>query len=114
MRRFAAHFALAAIYATLFAPFALAAQESSLHTCCLRLGAHHCQSDSHEAGVHSATNTCPYSVPLLLTGYAGIQAIEFHISSPAVSGFVTHPDYYSHSCALIRDAAARAPPVTLL
>jgi hypothetical protein len=114
MRRISAHFALAAIYATLLAPFALAAQESSLHACCLRTGMHHCQADSHEAGVHSATNTCPYSTPLLVAGYAGIQAAEFHISSPAVTGFVTDPNYHSHSPALIRDAAARAPPVALL
>jgi hypothetical protein len=114
MRRLSAHFALAAIYATLLAPFALAAQESSLHACCLRTGMHHCQADSHEAGVHSATNTCPYSTPLLLAGYAGIQAAEFHVSSPVVTGFVTNPNYYSHSPALIRAAAARAPPVALL
>lgn len=114
MRRFAAHFALAAIYATLFAPFALAMQESSLHACCLRTGVHHCQSDSHEAGVHSATSTCPYSTPLLLTGFTGIQAGEFRVSSPAVTGVITHPNDHSNSPALIRDAAARAPPVALL
>lgn len=114
MRRFAAHLALAAIYATLLAPLALAAQESSLHACCLRTGAHHCQADSHDAGVHSATNTCPYAAPLLLTTYAGFEAGKFRISSPALTGFVTRLNYHLHSPVLIRDAAARAPPVALL
>jgi hypothetical protein len=114
MRRISAHFALAAIYATLLAPFALAAQESSLHACCLHTGAHHCQGDSSEAGVHSATNTCPYTAPLLLTAYAGIEAATFRVSSPALSGFVTHPNCHSHSPVLVRDAAARAPPAALL
>src|SRR5258708_2944385 len=110
MRRLAAHFALTAIYATLLVPFALAAQESSLHACCLRPAAHHSQRDSHEAGVHSATNTCPYTAPLLLTACAGIEAATFRVSSPALSGFVTHPNCHSHSPVLVRDAAARAPP----
>src|SRR5256885_1470761 len=114
MRRLAAHFALAAIYATLLAPFALAAQESSLHACCLRSGAHHCHGDSHQAGVNSATNSCPYASPLLLTTYAGIQAAKFRVSLPALTDFVTHPNYHSHSLVLVRDAAARAPPVALL
>jgi hypothetical protein len=114
MRRFAAHFALAAIYATLIAPFALAAQESSLHACCLRTGAHHCQADSDEAGVHSAANTCPYSTPLLVASYAGIQAANFRISSPGLAGFVTHPNYHSHSPLLVCNSSARAPPHILL
>jgi len=115
MRRLVAHLALAAIYATLLAPFAIAEQESSsLHACCLRTGAHHCQGDSHEAGAHSATNTCPYAAPLLLTTYSGLEAAKFRISSPVLTGFVTQPNCHSQSPALVRDAAARAPPLALL
>jgi hypothetical protein len=114
MRRLAAQLALAAIYATLLAPFTVAGQQASLHACCLRTGMHHCQTDSHEAGLHSATNSCPYSTPPLLASHNGIQAAEFHITSPAVTGFVIYLKYHSHSPALVRDAAARAPPVALL
>jgi hypothetical protein len=114
MRRFTAHFALATIFAMLFAPFALATQEASLHACCLRAGAHHCQTDSHEAGVHSARIACPYASPLLLSTYAGLQTPAFRVCSLRISGFVTHPNYDSHSAVLIREAAARAPPIALL
>ena len=114
MRRISTHFALAAIYATLLAPFAIGVQESSLHACCLRTGAHHCQGDSHEAGIHSLPANCPYSTPVLLTAYAGIETAKFRISSPVLTGFVTQRNCHSHSPALVRDAAARAPPVALL
>ena len=111
MRRISAHFALLAICATLLAPFAVAEQEASLHACCLRTGAHHCQGDSHEAGVHSATNICPYAAPLLLTTYAGIETTKFRIGAPGLTGFVTYPNRHSHSPALVRYAPARAPPL---
>lgn len=114
MRRISAHLALAAIFATLLAPFAIAVQESSLHACCLRTGAHHCQGNSHETGIHSATNTCPYSAPVLLTAYAGIETAKFRLGSPALTGFVNRSSYHSHFLVLVRDAAARAPPVALL
>lgn len=114
MRRLTAHFALAAIFATLLAPFALATQQSSLHACCLRKGAHHCQTDSHEAGVHSAGTACPYASPLPLITCAGLKTTKFRVFSLYISGFVTHPNYDSDSAVLVRDAAARAPPIALL
>lgn len=114
MRRFAAHLGLAAIYIGLFAPFAIAAQQSSLHACCLRTGAHHCQADSSEAGFHSAANTCPYAAQLLPTTYSGLEAEKFRISSPDVAALVTHQSYHSHSASAIRDLPARAPPSSLL
>jgi len=114
MRRFTAHFALAAIYATLLAPFAIAAQESSLHACCLRAGSHHCQLDSHEAGVHSAGSACPYASRLPLTTYAGLKTTKFRVCSLHISDFVARPSYDPHSAVLVRNSAARAPPVALL
>ena len=113
MRRISAHFALAAIFIALLSPFAPVAQ-MSVHACCLRAGAHHCQEASREAGVHSAANSCPYAAPFFVITYAGIEAAKFRISSPALTGFVTHPNYRSHSSVLVRDAAARAPPLALL
>ena len=114
MRRISAHFALLLIYCTMLAPFLAAAQQSSLHACCLRAGAHHCQSDSHEAGAHSAGNVCPHAMPLLISGYVGIQSAKFRFNSPALSGFVTKFTSQLQMPALVRNSAARAPPGAVL
>jgi len=114
MRRVAAHLALAAIYIGLFAPFAIAAQESSLHACCLRTGIHHCQAPSNEGGFHSAANSCPYVAQLPPATYSGLEAAKFRISSPDVAALVTHQSYRSQSASAVRDLPARAPPSSLL
>jgi hypothetical protein len=114
MRRFAAHLALAAIYAGFFAPLVVAAQESSLHACCLRTGTHHCQAPSNEAGFHSKGNACPYSAPLPPTVAFGLEPAKFRITSLDVSGFVTHKRSSSYSPLTVRNFAARAPPISLL
>ena len=80
-RLFTAHLALAAVYATLIVPFALAAQESA-HACCRRAGTHHCQTDSHEAGFHSQTNRCPYSTALPPGSVFGLEPAKLSVSSP--------------------------------
>jgi hypothetical protein len=113
MRRLAAHLALAAIYAGFFAPLVVAAQESSLHACCLRTGAHHCQAPSNEAGFHSKGNTCPYSAPLPPTASFGFGAAEFRITSLDEAGFVTRKRSSSCSLLALRNLSARAPPVSL-
>jgi len=114
MRRFAAHLALAAIYAGFFAPLVAAAQESSLHACCLRTGAHHCQAPSNEAGFHAKGTACPYSAPLPPTASFGFGAAEFRITSLDVAGFVTHKRSSSYLPLAVSDFSARAPPVSLL
>jgi hypothetical protein len=114
MRRISAHFALTAIYATLLAPFALAAQESSLHACCLRNGAHHCQQDSSEDGFHSKTSACPYFGPLSPTASFGLEADKFSINSPAVAAFIIQHAPTLPSLEAARNLSARAPPSSLL
>jgi hypothetical protein len=114
MRRISAHFALTAIYATLLAPFALAAQESSLHACCLRNGAHHCQQDSSEAGFHSKASPCPYIGPLSPTASFGLEPAKFIINSPAVAAFIVQHAPTLPSLEAARNLSARAPPSSLL
>jgi hypothetical protein len=113
MRRFAAHLALAAICAGFFAPLVVAAQESSLHACCLRTGAHHCQAPSNEAGFHSKGNACPYSAPLPPTASFGFGAAKFRITSLDVAALVTHKRSSSYSPLAVSNLSARAPPVSL-
>jgi hypothetical protein len=114
MRRFAAHFALAAIYATLLAPVVLAAQESSLHACCLRTGTHHCHGDSSEDGFHSKTSACPYFGPLSPTASFGLEPDKFSINSPAVAAFIVQHAPTLPSLESARNLSARAPPSSLL
>ena len=114
MRRLAAHLALAAIYASFFAPIMVGAQESSLRACCLRTGTHHCQGNSNEAGLHSGTDTCPYAVPLPSTTYSSLEAAKFRLNSPDVAALVTQQHHHPRSASTIRDLPARAPPTSLL
>jgi len=93
MRRFAAHLALAALYATLIVPFALAALESA-PACCRRAGTHHCQTDSHQAGFHSQTNRCPYSTALPPASVVGLEPAKLGISSPPANCLLS-PRYSS-------------------
>jgi len=113
MRRFAAHLALAAIYAGFFAPLVVAAQESSPHACCLRTGAHHCQAPSNEAGFHSKGDACPYSTPLPPTVAFGLESAKFCVASLDISGFATHKQSSSYSPLAARNLSARAPPISL-
>jgi hypothetical protein len=114
MRWLAAHLAFAAIWLGFLAPSIIAAQESAVHACCLRAGAHHCQGSSSEAGFHSATNACPYSSARLVAGFTGLKAVTFRISSPGIGGLVIRYNSYSDSRASVRDLSARAPPSSLL
>jgi hypothetical protein len=112
MQRLAAYLALAAIYAGSFAPF-LVAEESSLHACCLRTGAHHCQGTSSEAGFHAKSDACPYSAPLSPTALFGLEAEKFNISSPATADQLLQDSSRFHSSSAIRALSARAPPGSL-
>ncbi|MCU1271991.1 MAG: hypothetical protein JWN74_3285 [Acidobacteriaceae bacterium] len=114
MRRFAAHLALAAIYASFFAPLVVAAQESSLHACCMHAGAHHCQAPSNEAGFHSKAHTCPYSGPLSPRAAFGLEPAKFRIALLEVAGVVTYKRSSSYSLLALRNLSARAPPISLL
>src|SRR5437868_760402 len=110
MRRISAHLALTAIYATLLAPFAFAAQESSLHACCLRSGTHHCQGDSTDSGLHSKASACPYFGPLSPTASFGLEPENISINSPAAAGFIVQHATSLRSLEAARNLSARAPP----
>src|SRR6185437_14789482 len=113
MRRLAAHLALAAIYAGFFAPL-LVAQESTLHACCLRSGAHHCQgTSSEEAGFHSRRSTCPYAAQLPPAGSFGLEPAKFSITVPANIHLLLHSNSAFHLLIAVCDLSARAPPALL-
>lgn len=118
MRRFAAHLALAAIWLGTLAPLVEASETSNLHACCLRNGMHHCESASSNetsgnSEFRSRASTCPYSAPLPLASFTGLNAETFGFASPLASRFdaVQIPLASFHFTA--RDLSARAPPVLL-
>ena len=113
MRRIAAHLVLAAVYAGLFAPL-LMTEGISLHACCLRNGAHHCQAGSDEAGYHANRDACPYSAPLPPTASFGLETAKFVLICPAASGFVIKQARYFRPATTVRDLSARAPPISLV
>src|SRR6185312_1510012 len=114
MRQISAHFALAGICATLLAPLAVAAQESPMHACCLRAGAHRCKGGSHEAGFHSKASVCPYSASLPRTAAFALEIARFSIGSPDTFSVVSQSKYQSPSAAGRQPFSARAPPLDLL
>ncbi|HKW16169.1 MAG TPA: hypothetical protein VJO35_01545 [Terriglobales bacterium] len=113
MRRIAAHLALAAIYAGFFAPL-LVSEQTSLHACCLRSGAHHCLGASSEAGFHAKNTACPYAAQFPPTTSFGLEASEFSISSAATAALPVARDSRSCSQIAVRLLSARAPPNHLL
>jgi hypothetical protein len=114
MRRLAAHLALAAIYAGFFAPL-LVSEESTLHACCLRNGAHHCQgTDSSEPGFHAKKSACPYAEQFPPTTSFGLEPIKVTVTSTAIVELVSHADFDFNSLISVRDLSARAPPSFLL
>jgi hypothetical protein len=114
MRRLAAHLALAAVYVGFFAPL-LVAEESTLHACCLRNGAHHCQgTSSSEPGVHAKKNLCPYAEQFPPSTSFGLEPAKFAFTSASVIELVLHSDCDFRSLISVRDLSARAPPSSLL
>src|SRR5581483_2870443 len=111
MRRLAAHLALAAIYASFFAPLISAAQTSP-HACCRRNGLHHCQ-PTNEAGFHSKTTPCPYSTSLPPGAIFCLESAKFRISAPAFTGILVQISSSSHSVLGYRSLPARGPPSLL-
>jgi hypothetical protein len=117
MRRFAAHFALAAIWLGIFAPFADAAQVAGEPACCRRAGLHHCQA----AGEDSSGNTefrvnhpvCPYSARLSIASSAGFEPSAFRLASPNAAGSVTAQTTRRGLTQAIFDLSTRGPPVLL-
>jgi hypothetical protein len=110
MRRIVAHIAMLAVYAGFFSPL-LAAQQSSLHACCLRAGAHHCQETS-EAGFNSKANGCPYSTPLPSSAVFSLEPATFSISSPAITGVLTQHSSSFDIALRTDDLSSRAPPLS--
>jgi len=113
MRRLAAHLALAAIYVGFFSPL-LAAEESTLHACCLRKGAHHCQGTSSEAGFHAARTACPYSTELPPAAPFGLEPETFGMRPGAARGLRVSHCLDSYATPSASGLSARAPPVFFL
>lgn len=118
MRRLASHLALAAIWLGAFAPLVTAAEVSDLPACCRRSGMHHCQDaasedSSNDAEFRAIRANCPYSAPLPLTGFSGVQASRFALAVPGVAGVITGQLKHSRFLSALYELAARGPPVLL-
>jgi len=111
MRRLAAHLVLLSVCAGFFSPLLLA-EQSVIHACCRRTGAHHCQG-SDEAGFHSKTNNCPFSTPLPPGAVFGLEPAKASVTSPAVAGILVHRSSSFYIASPVRDLSARAPPIAL-
>lgn len=89
MRKFAAHLALAALWAGLGTPFLTAAEGPSLPACCLRTGSHHCQTPSSEdLAWRSERIPCPYSTARPLAKLTALGVGSRRLSSLTVLGFI--------------------------
>jgi hypothetical protein len=115
-RRLAAHFALAAIWLGIFAPFA-DAQVASEPACCRRGGLHHCQTvgenSSGNAEFCASHPVCPYSARLSIGSSAGFKPSAFRLASPSVAGSVTTQNARRGLTQTIFDLLTRGPPVLL-
>jgi len=114
MRRLSAYFALALVWAGVLTPFLAAVQISTIHACCLRAGLHHCQGSSSEAGFHAPQNNCPYSMPIPLAAFTGLESAKVKFCAPAVAGFVAHTALDRGYRADGQQLSARGPPLSLL
>jgi hypothetical protein len=114
MRRLCAYFALLVIGASVLNPFLAAAQMSRVATCCRRSGMHHCQKYSGETGLHAPRAKCPFSAPVPLATFAGLESAEFSLSAPAIAGFVVPTNLDRTYHAVSYDRGARGPPLSLL
>lgn len=114
MRRFSAYFALSVIWAGVLNPILAAAQMSSVPACCRRSGMHHCQKDSGETGFHAPRAKCPFSAPIPLATFAGLESAQFSLSTPAIAGFVAPTTLDRTYHAVPYERSARGPPVSLL
>src|SRR5579884_262625 len=113
MRRLAAHLALAALYIGFLSPLVVA-QESTLHACCLRNGAHHCQgTSSDQDGFHAKQTTCPYAAQLSPVAPFGLEPAKLTFGSPATVRLLVLNSSAWHSLIAISDLSARAPPTLL-
>src|SRR5262249_12849278 len=89
MRKFAAHLALAALWAGLGTPFLAAAEVSPAPACCLRTGSHHCQTpSSKDLAWRSERIPCPYSTPRPLAKLTALGVENRSLSSLLVLGFI--------------------------
>ncbi len=118
MRRLAAHLALVSIWLGSLVPFLAAAEVSNLHACCLRNGMHHCQGAASDGSsgsteFRSTRATCPYSAPLPLTNFSGLEASQFRLASPAVAGFIAAQAIQPAFFSAVHGLSARGPPVLL-
>jgi hypothetical protein len=114
MRRFAVHLVLAAMYAGLFAPL-LVQEQSLVHACCLRSGAHHCQRRTSETEFRSARSLCPYSQSVAVTTVSNAaEWWRFEIRLPGKARVLPTPAARLRTTAEISGLSARAPPACLV
>jgi len=117
MRRLAAHFALAAIWLGSLSPLVYTAQISNLPACCRRSGLHHCQAPASESSSNvefrSTAAGCPFSAPLTVTSFAGLETSKFTVASPKIARFVVRQTSLSGFLSSVSVLPARGPPVLL-
>jgi hypothetical protein len=114
MRRFSAYLALAVVWAAVLNPFFATAEVSTVHACCLRSGMHHCQKYSGEAGFHTPRAKCPYSAPIPIGRFTGLETEQFILSTPLIAGFVALTRLDRRDTSASYDRSARGPPLSLL
>jgi hypothetical protein len=114
MRRIAAHLAIVAIGLGSFVPLLIATQLSPANACCLRSGTHHCQSSiaySTETEFRAPRSSCPYSAPLPLRSFSGLETGQFLVAAPARAGFMPLQSSLASVQSTVHRFPARAPPV---
>src|SRR5260370_1324967 len=94
--------------------FRAAVELSAFHACCLRACLHQCQGSSSEAGFHAPQNNCPYSTPIPLAAFTGLESAKVKFSAPAVAGLVAHTALDHGYRADGQQLSARGPPLSLL
>jgi hypothetical protein len=85
MRRLLAGSAIAAILAGVVSPLAVALGTSSTPACCLPSGKHHCSQHSSGPGFSSKSDQCPYSSDVVVSGFQGLEAVNFALAAPQVA-----------------------------
>ena len=123
MRRAFASLVLSAIGWSLIAPVALAATATAVQACCRRNGKHQCMSamsgtpgtfGDGKLAVRASQRSCPYSAPLILATFQGLQATKFVPASCITVGYVATSTLDSGCRVAAREWSARGPPVSLL
>ncbi len=114
MRRLSAYFALLLICAGALSPLLAAAQMSSVPACCRRSGIHRCQKDSGETGFHAPQAKCPYSTPITVARFPGLESKQFSLATPLIEGFVALTAFDRDYTSAAYERSARGPPLPLL